>query len=64
MSRTDTLTTATTGDLVAVTRADGQMFIEPVVEIRAGGLRFSVRSGFNAQDLFIPFGDIRKIVKL
>lgn len=49
------------GDLVAVTRTDGTVFVEPVVERRTGGLRFSVRAGFAAQDLFIPFGDIAAI---
>lgn len=52
------------GDLVAVTHTDGTVFVEPVVERRRGGLRFSVRSGFGAQDLFIPFGNIAAIKAL
>lgn len=52
------------GDLVSVTRSDGTVFTVPVVERRAGGFRFSVRSGFGAQDLFIPFGDIAAIEAL
>lgn len=64
MTRNAVAAKITTDDLVALTRADGKIFIEPVVEIRAGGVRLNVRAGFASQDLFIAFGDIVKIVRL
>lgn len=50
---------------VSVTTSDGQHFdAVPVVELRAGGMRLSVRAGFGPTDAWVPYAKITSLSAL